>query len=320
MSNLMTAAVGLPGSPAQVAASRPISRSAGVEEASSRLRLDHVEFEASLERLRAFMVAGDAELARGEWDELEGAILRHIDAEEMFLLPAFAREEPVEAATLQSEHAEVRRHMGEIGVALDLHTLRLEQIDEMFRAVARHIARESRTLYAWADQGRNRPLLDAIARRIPRAFPDGSPDSRATTTLLALLRVCRDGEQGYRRANLDAEDADHQAMFGRLAEERARFAREIREQLKGFGVTAQFKGTVFGAIHRGWIEASSKLTHGRARLILRECERGEELALRAYRAALRTDLPPAVRGYVEAQRREIERAIGDLRALAATAT
>ena len=53
------------------------------------------------------MLAGDAELAQGEWNELEASVLRHIDGEEMFLLPGFAREEPGEAATLRAEHAEI---------------------------------------------------------------------------------------------------------------------------------------------------------------------------------------------------------------------
>ncbi len=317
-SNLMTSAVGPSGSPAQLAASHAVSPSASVEEASARLKLDHIEFEASLERLRSFSEAGDVELALGEWNELEAAMLRHIDAEEMFLLPGYARDEPAEAAMLQSEHADVRRQLGEIGLALDLHALRLSQIDELFRSVARHVARESRTLYAWADQERNRPVVDAIARRLPRPFPDASREARTTTTLLGLLRVCRDGEQGYRRAHLDAEISEHRTFFAQLAEQRARFAREIRDELKGLGVSAQFKGTIFGAIHRGWIEASSKLVHGKPRMILRECERGEELALRAYRAALGTDLPPAVRGYIDAQHREIEQALRDVRALSAT--
>ncbi len=320
MSNLMTSAVGPVDSPAHCAASSPLATGATLLESSARLRLDHAEFQASLERLRDFMLAGDAELAQGEWNELEASVLRHIDGEEMFLLPGFAREEPGEAATLRAEHAEIRGFLGDLGVALDLHTLRLEQVDEMFRAVARHIAREERTLYPWADQEKNSALLDAIARRLPRTFPDSNGEARTTSTLLALLRVSRDGEQGYRRAMLDTEVAEHRALFARSAEERARFARELRDELRSLGVTAQFKGTLFGAIHRGWIEASSKLLHSKPKMILRECERGEELALRVYRAALRTDLSPGVRGYVDAQHREIERTLKDLRALSATAT
>jgi uncharacterized protein (TIGR02284 family) len=133
-----------------------------------------------------------------------------------------------------------------------------------------------------------------------------------------LLRVCRDGEQGYRRAVADTDDAEHRSALAHFADERARFARELRDELKSLGVSAQFKGTLLGALHRGWIEATSRLPHARSRAILRECERGEEMALRVYRNALRTDLPPSIRGSVEAQMRGLERSLQDVRALSAT--
>jgi len=319
MSNLMTSAAGPDDSAARLAAGRSVSKTASVMESSARLKLDHKEFEASLERLRAFALADDAELLQGEWNELESAILRHIDAEDMFLLPGFSRDQPDVAATLHSEHAEIRRQLGEVGLALDLHTLRLEQIDALYRAVARHAALEERTLYPWADEERNSPLVDAVVRRLPRAGPASTREARTTMTLLALLRVCRDGEQGYRRAALDADNVEYQAVFTRLADARGRFARELRDELKNLGVSAQFKGTLFGALHRGWIETTSKLAPGKLRTILRECARGEELALRAYRAALRTDLSPTVRGHIEAQCTELGHALVDVRALSATA-
>ena len=278
MTSAVTSALGPEDSAERLALQKPVSSGASLLEACDRLRLDHREFAASLERLREYALADDRELAQGEWNELEAAILRHVDAEEMFLLPGFAREEAEEARTLHAEHAEIRSLLGEVGLALDVHALRLEQIDGFFRAVARHAAREERTLYPWAGQERNSALLDAVARRLPHAAPDSNNEARTTTTLLALLRVCRDAEQGYRRAADDADDTAHRTLLASLASDRARFARELRDELKNLGVTAQFKGTVFGAIHRGWIEASSKLVHSKAKLILRECVRGEEIA------------------------------------------
>jgi uncharacterized protein (TIGR02284 family) len=296
----------------------PLSKAASIPEAGARLRLDHEAFEASLERMRDFVLAEDMELARGEWNELESGILRHLDAEEMFLLPEFAREEPEEAAILRGEHADVRTQLGEVGLALDLHMLRAEQVDRIFRAIASHVAREERTLYAWAVMEGHGALLDAMTRRLPHASPDGSQEARTTTTLLSLLKVCRDGEQGYRRAALDADDAKHRALFTQFADERARFARQLRDELRNLGVNAQFKGTVFGALHRGWIETSSRLVHAKSKMILRECERGEELATRAFRAALRTDLSAPIRGCVEAQCAALERSLEEVRALSAT--
>jgi uncharacterized protein (TIGR02284 family) len=255
----------------------------------------------------------------GEWNELEELLLRHVNAEEMFLLPAFSKEEPTEASVLRAEHTEIRKQLGEIGLALDLHSLRLEQIDDVYRAVARHIARETRTLYPWADQEKNRPLVEALARRLPQHVPDRDHEARTTATLLALLKVCHDGERGYWRAVGDTDDPDHRKIFSRLAEERARFAREARAELKNLGVAAHAGGTLLGTLHRTWIEVNARLPLPKSRMLLRECERGEQLALRVYRNALRTDLPAGIRSHVESQRDAIERTLQDLRALAATA-
>jgi uncharacterized protein (TIGR02284 family) len=318
MSNLMTSVVGPAGSAPALAVAGPVAARASVPEASERLRLDHEELAASLSRLRSFALAEDRELAVGEWGELESSILQHIDAEEMFLLPEYARAQPQEAAALVAEHREIRATLGQVGLAIDLHTLRLEQIDAVSKAVLKHVAREESTLYPWAREAAQSALVDAVLRRLPRATPHASREARTTTTLLTLLQVGRDGEQGYRRAAVDAERPAHRTLFTRLAEDRARFGRQLRAELKSLGVAAQFKGTVFGALHRGWIETTSRLAHGKTGVIFRECERGEELALRAYRAALRTDLPAALRGSIELQYAELERAVSEIRACAAT--
>jgi uncharacterized protein (TIGR02284 family) len=317
MSNLMMSELASTADTARRDTEKPLSKAATIEEAGARLSLDHEELEASLDRLRDFSEADDIELVQGEWNELETSLLRHIDAEDMFLLPGFAADQPADAATLRAEHAQIRAELGGIGLAVDLHTLRVEQVDTFYRLVVHHVARERRTLYPWARRDTNSALLEAVLRRLPHAGPDSTQEARTTATLLALLKVCRDGEQGYRRAALDADDVGHQAVFNRLADERGRFARQLRDELKTLGVTAQFKGTIFGALHRGWIETSSRLAHGKATTILRECERGEALTTRAYRSALRTDLPAPFRGYVAAQSRALDDALNEVRALSA---
>ncbi len=318
MSTLMTSVVGDKGSVAALAASEPISNAASLPEARARLHLDHAEVEASLERLRDFLVAGDLEIARGEWDELEGAILRHIDAEDMFLLPEFAREQPDEAAAQRAEHVEIRTALGELGVAFDLHTVRLTEVDALSRIVMRHVAREERTLYPWARTARDGALLDAVLRRLPRAPIPRSPVERTTTTLLALLRVSGDGEQGYRAAAHDLDEPAQRDALVRIAKERAEIAENLRSALVALGISARFEGTVFGAVHRGWIDTGAKVALGKTRRILRACERGDELAVRTYRAALRSDLPAATRAMVQAQLAVIERSLEAVRALAAT--
>ncbi len=49
--------------------------------------------------------------------------------------------------------------------------------------------------------------------------------------------------------------------------------------------------------------------------MLRECQRGEDAALKAYRAALRAELPPGVREDVQQQYEAIQKARAEVAAL-----
>jgi uncharacterized protein (TIGR02284 family) len=67
-------------------------------------------------------------------------------------------------------------------------------------------------------------------------------------------------------------------------------------------------GSVTGSVHRGWMGLKAALTGEDEHAILGECERGEDSALAAYRAALGVDLPASVRSMVERQFAEVEEA------------
>jgi hypothetical protein len=87
-------------------------------EVSGALVKEHDELTQSLERLVDFTKASDMTCARDEWELFEPAVLRHMDAEEEFLLPEFERESMAEATAIRAEHARIRQTLGEIGLAL----------------------------------------------------------------------------------------------------------------------------------------------------------------------------------------------------------
>jgi hypothetical protein len=132
---------------------------------SAALRQDHEQLGRSLARLVDFVRAEDTACAREEWADLEIAVLRHLDGEEMFLLPGFERENARAAKVIRAEHADIRRRLGEIGVSMDLHTLRAEHVDQLRELLTRHAVNEDGSLYAWVAQGGQSPMVEAIARR-----------------------------------------------------------------------------------------------------------------------------------------------------------
>jgi uncharacterized protein (TIGR02284 family) len=293
---------------------RPRAKREPAAEVSGALAKDHEALTESLERLVDFVSASDMTCVRDEWALFEPAVLRHIDAEQEFLLPAFEQDDPQEAKAIRAEHATIREMLGEIGLALELHVLRQEQVVRLQEFLVNHAAREASSLYTWASAERNRLLARSALRRIGRFVALGDADP-CTKTLVGLVETCRDSEQGYRHAAADTPDAGHRLVFERYATERGAFATALEKRLEQLGLRIAPYGTVLGAVHRGWLDASSALADGGPRSILRECARGEEAAQRVYAAALRASLPPDLQEMVQDQYEGLRAAQSEMQAL-----
>lgn len=288
-------------------------------DATAELEEDHERMADSLARLVDFAKAQDDSLVRDEWDALESRVLAHLDAEEMYLLPGFQHDRPVEAATIQDRHALIRKLLGEIGIAVDLHLLRPEKVTEFRDLLLSHVDEERRSLYAWANASVDPHSLRALLGRLQRISAGAD---RAPAVLSTLLDACEDGEKGYRSAASGVSDGGYQLMFRHYADERAGFANALDEAARkalnaGESVPwpAPRQGSTLGALHRSWIDLKAALASGNPKAVLTECRRGEDAALRAYREALRADLPPDIRELVQEQYEAIKKARAEVAAL-----
>ncbi len=61
-----------------------------------------------------------------------------------------------------------------------------------------------------------------------------------------------------------------------------------------------------GALHRGWINIKSAITGKDDAAILNEAERGEDVAVNAYKKALEENLPANVQTVVQQQSTEVK--------------
>jgi uncharacterized protein (TIGR02284 family) len=130
-----------------------------------------------------------------------------------------------------------------------------------------------------------------------------------------LYATCRDGEDGFRLAAAELADPDLRERFIRHAHRRAGLASELVAELQQAGGEPPAGGHVTGAIHRGWMRLKGALTGQDDAAILSEAERGEDVAVETYRAALGRELPPDLRPVLERQLGDIEAAHADIRAL-----
>jgi hypothetical protein len=118
----------------------------------SGMHQDHVAIARKLRELAEHAHRGDAAAIHASFEALERALADHLAYEDDRLLPRFAEADPNEAAALRDEHARIRRRLEDLGIALELHTLRAGMIDDFIDLLYRHAVREERALYAWSER------------------------------------------------------------------------------------------------------------------------------------------------------------------------
>jgi len=115
-----------------------------------------------------------------------------------------------------------------------------------------------------------------------------------------LIDTCKDGERGFRYAANHVSDPALKALFLEIATQREQFATALLPHAQRLGGANEADGSVAGALHRGWMTLKDAVRHEDV-TIIKEAERGEHAAVRAYEEALEGMLPPMVRDTVEQQ-------------------
>ncbi len=104
------------------------------------------------------------------WTVFEDGVLAHLDAEEMFILPELSRHDSPRANQIRAEHAAIRALLAEIGIGLELHLVREEQMQELATFLRRHAAAEEVDFYKWADKELPQGSLQRLVRFLRMAW------------------------------------------------------------------------------------------------------------------------------------------------------
>ncbi len=129
------------------------------------LRGHHARLLRLFDELIAETKKDDRSELREMWNIFEKALLAHISAEEVELLPIYAEEHPAAADTLLQDHQYFRRVLTEFGINLDLHLLRTSAVEEFISRLRAHAQSEDDGLYPWATKA----LPMAVLQRFRRA-------------------------------------------------------------------------------------------------------------------------------------------------------
>ena len=120
-------------------------------------------------------------------------------------------------------------------------------------------------------------------------------------TLNDLIETSRDGEEGFRTCADGVKSSQLKQMFQQAASRCAQAVRELQAQVRALGGDPERRGSVSGSLHRAWVDIKSTITGMDEAAVLAECERGEDVARKAYEDALGKDLPVDVRSMVDRQ-------------------
>jgi uncharacterized protein (TIGR02284 family) len=155
---------------------------------------------------------------------------------------------------------------------------------------------------------RSEPPSSATDEGLVRtAPPSRGGDSRAgdpkaiVATLNELIETSRDGEKGFALAARDAKDPALTDVFGEGERSCRVAAEELQDVVRQIGGSPESRGSVKGAVHRGWVSVKTAASPRDAKAVLEECERGEDYAEAKYAEALKHDLPDDVSRIVERQ-------------------
>ena len=105
--------------------------------------------------------------------------------------------------------------------------------------------------------------------------------------LQKLIRYNIDSVKGYRESAEQVEDQFAKQLFGKIADQRSKFAETLQQYVAVNGEEAVDDGSVMAAVHRAWIDVRSALNGGDLYPMLCEAERGEDYIKSAYESVLK---------------------------------
>jgi uncharacterized protein (TIGR02284 family) len=140
--------------------------------------------------------------------------------------------------------------------------------------------------------------------------------TNATSTINDLIETLKDGQEGFRAAAAGVKSPDLRAQFTEYSNQRAQYSGELQALARTLGdPNPENSSSVASTVHRGWINLKAAVTGQDDHSILEECERGEDVAVDAFRSALAADLPANVRAIVQRQSVGVQAAHDRVKAL-----
>jgi uncharacterized protein (TIGR02284 family) len=116
-----------------------------------------------------------------------------------------------------------------------------------------------------------------------------------------LLETSKEGERGFLLATQDNREPGIVDVLKDGEESCRAAAAELQDQVRLLGGAPEVGRTVKAPVYRGWISFKAVAIPRDAKLILEECERGEDYAKARYEEAMNVELTESLRAILERQ-------------------
>lgn len=143
-----------------------------------------------------------------------------------------------------------------------------------------------------------------------------STPSNQISALNTIITTLYDGENGFKEAAEEIDNASLASRFLTISKQRYDFGHEIKPFIKSLGGEVDKGGSTTAVLHRAWINLKSAIASNDEAAILDECIRGEESALKTYQnVIINENLPSSARDVLKRHLDTITSSLAEMRRL-----
>ena len=118
----------------------------------TRLREEHAVLDARFDDLCTRARAGEWQDVDEVWDDFADDLEAHLAYEEHDLFPLLVEQAPALVERLVAQHEMIRARLAELGVEIQLHTVRARTVEGFVATLREHAQLESEQLYPWLER------------------------------------------------------------------------------------------------------------------------------------------------------------------------
>jgi|SRR6185436_16796886 len=111
-------------------------------------------------------------------------------------------------------------------------------------------------------------------------------ESKSADVLNKLIRIHNDRMEGYDRASKETNENDLKILFAAHASTSKQFREELAKQVISNAEEPKTDTSVPGKVYHAWMDVRAALSSNDRKAVLKSCEYGEDVAVKAYEEVL----------------------------------